>query len=40
MLINRDATAYDSDADLIIRDRVGEVLGALTVSEEDAQHEH
>ena len=40
VLINRDATAYDGDADLIIRDRVGEVLGALTVPEEDQQHEH
>lgn len=32
VLINRDATPYDEDADLIIRDKVGEVLGALTVT--------
>ena len=30
VLINRDATPMDSSCDLIIRDKVGEVLGSLT----------
>ena len=29
VLINRDATPMDSECDLVIRDRVGEVLGSL-----------
>ena len=32
VLINRDATPYDADADLVIREKVGEVLGAITVN--------
>ena len=30
VLINRDATPMDGEADLVIRDKVGEVLGSLT----------
>ena len=29
VIINRDATAADSDADLIIRQPIGKVLGSL-----------
>ena len=32
VLINRDATPYDSEADLVIHDKVGEVLGKLQVN--------
>ncbi len=32
VLINRDATPYDGDADLVIREKVGEVLGAIRVT--------
>ena len=32
VLINRDATPYDSSADLVIHEKVGEVLGALKVN--------
>jgi len=31
VLINRDATPMDDQADLVIHEKVGEVLGALTV---------
>jgi len=31
VLINRDVTPFDSEADLVIREKVGEVLGALQV---------
>ena len=30
VLINRDATPMDSECDLVIHDKVGEVLGSLT----------
>jgi len=36
VLINRDATPYDGEAELVIREKVGEVLGALRVSPLDA----
>ena len=29
VLINRDATPMDSECDLVLRDKVGEVLGSL-----------
>ena len=29
VLINRDATSMDSECDLVIHDKVGEVLGSL-----------
>ena len=32
VLINRDATPYDSSADLVLHEKVGEVLGALKVN--------
>lgn len=32
VLINRDETPYDGEADLIIREKVGEVLGAIKVN--------
>ena len=32
VLINRDATPFDSDADLVIHDKVGQVLGAIAVN--------
>ena len=32
VLINRDATPYDGDADLVIREKVGEVLGKIRVN--------
>ncbi len=32
VLINRDATPFDADADLVIREKVGEVLGRLKVN--------
>ena len=31
-LINRDATPYDADADLVIHEKVGEVLGRIRVT--------
>ena len=31
VLINRDATSYDSEADLVIHDSIGKVLGGITV---------
>ena len=31
VLINRDSTPYDSQADLVFRGKVGEVLGELRV---------
>nr|SIP63189.1 NAD-dependent protein deacetylase of SIR2 family [uncultured bacterium] len=33
VLINRDATPYDSRAELVIHEKVGEVLGALTITD-------
>ncbi|MBQ6387615.1 MAG: NAD-dependent protein deacylase [Ruminococcus sp.] len=33
VLINRDATPYDSHADLVFHDKVGEVLGKLKVND-------
>ena len=32
VLINRDKTPYDDSADLVIRDKVGEVLSQITVN--------
>ena len=37
VLINRDATPFDGQADLVIREKVGEVLGALRVAPPDPQ---
>ncbi len=34
-LINRDATPYDGNADLVIHEKVGEVLSAITVTPPD-----
>jgi NAD-dependent deacetylase len=31
VLINRDATAYDRQADLVIHDSIGKVLGGIVV---------
>jgi NAD-dependent deacetylase len=31
VLINRDATAFDQDADLVIHDSIGKVLGGIRV---------
>ena len=31
VLINRDATAFDQDADLVIHDSIGKVLGSIRV---------
>ena len=31
VLINRDSTPFDSQADLVIHDKVGEVLGQIKV---------
>ena len=31
VLINRDATSYDQEADLVIRESIGQVLGGITV---------
>ena len=31
VLINRDRTPFDSQADLVFHDKVGELIGALTV---------
>ncbi|MBR4457935.1 MAG: NAD-dependent protein deacylase [Clostridia bacterium] len=35
VLINRDATPYDREATLVIREKVGEVLGAIRVTPPD-----
>lgn len=35
VLINRDATAYDEEADLILRQRVGEIFSTLTIPAEE-----
>ena len=37
VLINRDATPYDSEATLVIHDSVGKVLGGITVTENNNQ---
>lgn len=36
VLINRDATPMDEEADLVIHDKVGEVLSRITVTSPEA----
>ena len=37
VLINRDATPYDSEATLVIHDSVGKVLNGISVNENNKQ---